>query len=94
MTRVICTRAFRFNPPSGSDLKPAKASPLLITDLPSWVEKTSTFKSAVEAGAIKVMNTAVETKKVEKVQEGLEGTTKQQVDELEEAIVTPKKKKK
>ena len=93
MVRIISTMAYRFIPPKGLNVKSISVRPLEITDLPDWVEKTNTFKSAVKAETIKVMNDKAETKTVEKVQETLKGTDKQQSDQLAEAIATKPKDK-
>ena len=87
MTRIISTVAFRFIPPVNSGFKSIGVKPLEISEVPSWVEKTGTFKSGVAAGKIKVMTGMAETVKVEAVQSELKGTIKQKSDALESSIV-------
>lgn len=81
--RIIATVSFLF---LGEEGKHVRARALEISEVPEWVKETTTFRDGYHAGLIKVMTNSDQTQKVEKVQEDLKGTARQQSEQLTEGV--------
>lgn len=90
--RAICTATLLFFD-SKDKSKPRVLAPRLqIVELPEWVRETNTFKLNFDGGRIKIMNDDIETKAVEKVQEGTQDLAdRHQTEAFEKEIAKMKK---
>lgn len=90
--RAICTATLLFFD-SKDKSKPRVLAPRLqIVELPDWVKETNTFKLNLDGGRIKIMNDAIETKAVEKIQEDTQDLADRHQSEAVEKEIAKMKK--